>query len=150
MGCSQLMLAAVEDGRSRGLMRRLSSETHNDFSPGANWREMLLTWPSVRTPCGRVLAWRIGIPSEEIRVFPSQHNTWYRHWGQVHRKSDRLQIGGFRMIGAGISTVGTIVHQISLCTLAIDTDRENIEGKFAVSTAAGLPRAALRWQLGCG
>jgi len=149
MGCSQLMLAAVENGHCRGLLRRLSSETHNDFSPGANWSEMLLTWHSARTPCGRVVAWRIGIPAEEIRVFPSLHNTRYRQWGQVDRNSGRLQVGRFRRIGAVLCTVGTIARQISLCVLANDTDRENIKRKFAVCTAARLPRPAFRWQLGC-
>lgn len=63
----------------------------------------------------------------------------------VERLTDReLEI--FRMIGEGVTT-SAIANQLFLSTHTIDTHRENIKRKLAVSTAAELSRAAVQWLL---
>jgi DNA-binding NarL/FixJ family response regulator len=52
----------------------------------------------------------------------------------------------FRMIGEGLNT-SAIANQLFLSTHTIDTHRENIKRKLAVSTAAELSRAAVHWLL---
>jgi DNA-binding CsgD family transcriptional regulator len=52
----------------------------------------------------------------------------------------------FRMIGEGLTT-SAIASQLFLSTHTIDTHRENIKRKLAVSTAAELSRAAVQWLL---
>ena len=52
----------------------------------------------------------------------------------------------FRMIGEGLTT-GAIANRLFLSTHTIDTHRENIKRKLAVSTAAELSRAAVQWLL---
>ena len=52
----------------------------------------------------------------------------------------------FRMIGEGLTT-GAIADRLFLSTHTIDTHRENIKRKLAVSTAAELSRAAVQWLL---
>jgi DNA-binding NarL/FixJ family response regulator len=55
----------------------------------------------------------------------------------------------FRMIGEGLTT-GAIANRLFLSTHTIDTHRENIKRKLAVSTAAELSRAAVQWLLDNG
>jgi DNA-binding NarL/FixJ family response regulator len=63
----------------------------------------------------------------------------------IERLTDReLEI--FRMIGEGLTT-GAIAEQLFLSTHTIDTHRENIKRKLAVSNAAELSRAAVQWLL---
>lgn len=52
----------------------------------------------------------------------------------------------FRMIGEGLTT-SAIANRLFLSTHTIDTHRENIKRKLAVSTAAELSRAAVQWLL---
>lgn len=52
----------------------------------------------------------------------------------------------FRMIGEGLTT-SAIAKRLFLSTHTIDTHRENIKRKLAVSTAAELSRAAVQWLL---
>jgi DNA-binding NarL/FixJ family response regulator len=52
----------------------------------------------------------------------------------------------FRMIGEG-SRTSAIANRLFLSTHTIDTHRENIKRKLAVSTAAELSRAAVQWLL---
>ncbi len=52
----------------------------------------------------------------------------------------------FRMIGEGLKT-GAIAERLLLSTHTIDTHRENIKRKLAISTAAELSRAAVQWLL---
>jgi DNA-binding NarL/FixJ family response regulator len=52
----------------------------------------------------------------------------------------------FRMIGEGLTT-GAIANRLFLSAHTIDTHRENIKRKLAVSTAAELSRAAVQWLL---
>ncbi len=63
----------------------------------------------------------------------------------IERLTDReLEI--FRMIGEGLTT-SAIANRLFLSTHTIDTHRENIKRKLAVSTAAELSRAAVQWLL---
>lgn len=63
----------------------------------------------------------------------------------IERLTDReLEI--FRMIGEGLTT-SAIANQLFLSTHTIDTHRENIKRKLAVSNAAELSRAAVQWLL---
>lgn len=63
----------------------------------------------------------------------------------IERLTDReLEI--FRMIGEGLTT-GAIANRLFLSTHTIDTHRENIKRKLAVSTAAELSRTAVQWLL---
>ena len=63
----------------------------------------------------------------------------------IEQLTDReLEI--FRMIGEGIKT-SEIADRLFLSTHTIDTHRENIKRKLAVSTAAELSRAAVQWLL---
>jgi DNA-binding NarL/FixJ family response regulator len=63
----------------------------------------------------------------------------------IERLTDReLEI--FRMIGEGLTT-SAIANRLFLSTYTIDTHRENIKRKLAVSTAAELSRAAVHWLL---
>jgi len=63
----------------------------------------------------------------------------------VERLTDReLEI--FRMIGEGLTT-SVIANQLFLSTHTIDTHRENIKRKLAVTTAAELSRTAVQWVL---
>ena len=63
----------------------------------------------------------------------------------IERLTDReLEI--FRMIGEGLTT-SVIANQLFLSTHTIDTHRENIKRKLAVSTAAELTRTAVQWLL---
>jgi DNA-binding NarL/FixJ family response regulator len=63
----------------------------------------------------------------------------------IEQLTDReLEI--FRMIGEGLST-GLIANRLFLSTHTIDTHRENIKRKLALSNAAELSRAAVRWLL---
>lgn len=63
----------------------------------------------------------------------------------VDRLSNReLEI--FRMIGTGLST-GAIADQLFISTHTIDTHRENIKRKLALSSGAELTRAAVEWVL---
>jgi DNA-binding CsgD family transcriptional regulator len=50
------------------------------------------------------------------------------------------------MIGEGLTT-SAIANRLFLSTHTIDTHRENIKRKLAVSTAAELSRAAVQWLL---
>jgi len=52
----------------------------------------------------------------------------------------------FRKIGEGLTT-SAIARQLFLSTHTIDTHRENIKRKLAVSTAAELSRTAVQWLL---
>jgi DNA-binding NarL/FixJ family response regulator len=52
----------------------------------------------------------------------------------------------FRMIGEGLKT-SAIAERLLLSTHTIDTHRENIKRKLAISTAAELSRAAVQWLL---
>jgi DNA-binding NarL/FixJ family response regulator len=52
----------------------------------------------------------------------------------------------FRMIGEGLTT-SAIANRLFLSTHTIDTHRENIKRKLAISTAAELSRAAVQWLL---
>jgi DNA-binding NarL/FixJ family response regulator len=61
-----------------------------------------------------------------------------------HLTDRELEI--FRMIGEGLTT-SAIANQLHLSTHTIDTHRENIKRKLAVSTAAELSRAAVQWLL---
>ena len=66
----------------------------------------------------------------------------------IERLTDReLEI--FRMIGEGL-TSSAIANRLFLSTHTIDTHRENIKRKLAVSTAAELSRAAVQWLLESG
>jgi DNA-binding NarL/FixJ family response regulator len=63
----------------------------------------------------------------------------------IEQLTDReLEI--FRMIGEGLPT-GLIASRLFLSTHTIDTHRENIKRKLALSNAAELTRAAVRWLL---
>jgi DNA-binding NarL/FixJ family response regulator len=63
----------------------------------------------------------------------------------VEQLTDReLEI--FRMIGEGLTT-SAIANQLFLSTHTIDTHRENIKRKLAVSNAAELSRTAVQWLL---
>jgi DNA-binding NarL/FixJ family response regulator len=63
----------------------------------------------------------------------------------IERLTDReLEI--FRMIGEGLTT-GAIAERLFLSTHTIDTHRENIKRKLAVSNAAELSRTAIQWLL---
>lgn len=63
----------------------------------------------------------------------------------IEQLTDReLEI--FRMIGDGLTT-GAIANRLFLSTHTIDTHRENIKRKLAVSSAAELSRAAVQWLL---
>lgn len=63
----------------------------------------------------------------------------------VERLTDReLEI--FRMIGEGLTT-SVIANQLFLSTHTIDTHRENIKRKLAVTTATELSRTAVQWVL---
>jgi DNA-binding NarL/FixJ family response regulator len=63
----------------------------------------------------------------------------------VERLTNReLEI--FRMIGEGLMTSG-IANRLFLSTHTVDTHRENIKRKLAISTAAELSRAAVQWVL---
>jgi DNA-binding NarL/FixJ family response regulator len=63
----------------------------------------------------------------------------------IERLTDReLEI--FRMIGEGLTT-GAIAERLFLSTHTIDTHRENIKRKLAVSNAAELSRTAVQWLL---
>lgn len=63
----------------------------------------------------------------------------------VENLTDReLEI--FRMIGEGLTT-SAIANRLFLSTHTIDTHRENIKRKLAVSTAPELSRAAVQWLL---
>jgi len=63
----------------------------------------------------------------------------------VERLTDReLEI--FRMIGEGLTT-SIIASQLFLSTHTIDTHRENIKRKLAVTTATELSRTAVQWVL---
>lgn len=63
----------------------------------------------------------------------------------IDRLTDReLEI--FRMIGEGLPT-SAIAERLFLSTHTIDTHRENIKRKLAVSNAAELSRAAVQWLL---
>lgn len=61
-----------------------------------------------------------------------------------HLTDRELEI--FRMIGEGLTT-SAIANQLFLSTHTIDTHREKIKRKLAVSTAAELSRAAVQWLL---
>lgn len=61
-----------------------------------------------------------------------------------HLTDRELEI--FRMIGEGLST-SAIANRLFLSTHTIDTHRENIKRKLAVSTAAELSRTAVQWLL---
>lgn len=61
-----------------------------------------------------------------------------------HLTDRELEI--FRMIGEGLTT-SAIANQLFLSTHTIDTHRENIKRKLAVSNAAELSRAAVQWLL---
>ena len=63
----------------------------------------------------------------------------------VERLTDR-ELEVFRMIGEGFTT-SAIANRLFLSTHTIDTHRENIKRKLAVSTAAELTRAAVQWLL---
>ena len=66
----------------------------------------------------------------------------------VERLTDReLEI--FHMIGKGLTT-SVIANQLFLSTHTIDTHRENIKRKLAVTTAAELTRTAVQWVLEFG
>lgn len=63
----------------------------------------------------------------------------------IERLTDReLEI--FRMIGEGLTT-SAIAERLFLSTHTIDTHRENIKRKLAVSNAAELSRTAVQWLL---
>ena len=63
----------------------------------------------------------------------------------IERLTDReLEI--FRMIGEGLTT-SVIASQLFLSTHTIDTHRENIKRKLAVTTATELSRTAVQWVL---
>jgi len=63
----------------------------------------------------------------------------------IEQLTDReLEI--FRMIGEGLTT-SAIASQLFLSTHTIDTHRENIKRKLAVSNAAELSRTAVQWLL---
>jgi len=63
----------------------------------------------------------------------------------IERLTDReLEI--FRMIGDGLTT-SVIASQLFLSTHTIDTHRENIKRKLAISSAAELSRTAVQWVL---
>lgn len=63
----------------------------------------------------------------------------------IERLTDReLEI--FRMIGEGLTT-SAIANRLHLSTHTIDTHRENMKRKLAVSTAAELSRTAVQWLL---
>jgi DNA-binding NarL/FixJ family response regulator len=61
-----------------------------------------------------------------------------------HLTDRELEI--FRMIGE-VLTTSAIANRLFLSTHTIDTHRENIKRKLAVSTAAELSRAAVQWLL---
>jgi len=66
----------------------------------------------------------------------------------IERLTDReLEI--FRMIGEGLTT-SAIAERLFLSTHTIDTHRENIKRKLAVSNAAELSRTAMQWLLDNG
>jgi len=66
----------------------------------------------------------------------------------VERLTNReLEI--FRMIGEGLTT-SIIANRLFLSTHTVDTHRENIKRKLAISTAAELSRAAVQWVLESG
>lgn len=63
----------------------------------------------------------------------------------IERLTDReLEI--FRLIGEGLTT-SAIANRLSLSHHTIDTHRENIKRKLAVSNASELSRAAVQWLL---
>jgi DNA-binding NarL/FixJ family response regulator len=61
-----------------------------------------------------------------------------------HLTDRELEI--FRMIGEGLTT-SIIASRLFLSTHTIDTHRENIKRKLAITTAAELSRAAVQWLL---
>lgn len=63
----------------------------------------------------------------------------------IEQLTDR-ELEVFRMIGEGMKT-SDIAEQLFLSTHTIDTHRENIKRKLAISNAAELSRAAVQWLL---
>lgn len=63
----------------------------------------------------------------------------------IEQLTDR-ELEVFRMIGAGMKT-SDIAEQLFLSTHTIDTHRENIKRKLAISNAAELSRSAVQWLL---
>lgn len=63
----------------------------------------------------------------------------------IENLTDR-ELEVFRMIGEGLAT-SAIANRLFLSTHTIDTHRENIKRKLAISNAAELSRAAVQWLL---